>query len=113
MQVPDKSTQMHFRFIWLYRPWLQTPNTTEQSSPLYKKYQINLLKCIQNAFLHPNHGFGQKKKSVHLAIPPFAAGYSHSGAEFITAQEPERSSPLHKKYQIDLLKCIQNAFLHT
>src|SRR6266849_4010647 len=87
------------------------------------KYQINLLKCIQNAFLHPNHGFCQKKKSVHLAIPPFAAGYSHSGAEFITAQEPERSSPLtaqtperssplHKKYHIDPLKFIQNTLLH-
>jgi len=105
-------------FVGLYRPSQQVSHTPEQSSPLYKKYQINLLKCIQNAFLHPNHGFCQKKKSVHLAIPlrcrlialrrgvhhctragaEFTTHCTRAGAEFTTAQEvPDRSAQMHSK----------------
>src|SRR6266849_3621764 len=91
-EVPDRSTQMHSKyiptyltmvsvkekyvFVPLYRPSRQASCTLEWSSPLHKKYAIEPLKCIQNTFLHP---------FVWLYRPLLQATHT-----------PERSSSLHK-----------------
>src|SRR6266852_5304576 len=98
----------------------QATRTPERSSSLHKSRR-GVYHCTRSTrYLHsnpfkihsyiPNHGFCYKRICVRPALLPFATGLTHSGAEFITAPEPERSS-LHKRYPIDHLKCIPNTFL--
>ncbi len=98
----------------------QATRTPERSSSLHKSRR-GVYHCTRSTrYLHsnafkihsyiPNHGFCYKRICVRPALLPFATGFTHSGAEFITAPEPERSS-LHKRYPIDHLKCIPNTFL--
>src|SRR6266852_6153945 len=84
----------------------QATHTPERSSSLHKSRR-GVYHCTRSTrYLHsnafkihsyiPNHGFCYKRICVRPALLPFATGHLHSGAEFITAQEPERSSPLHQ-----------------
>ncbi len=99
-EVPDRSAQMHSKhistyltmvfvkkeyvFVRLYRPSRQASRTPERSSPLYKKYQIDPLKYIENTFLHPQPWFLSKRNmcssgyiALHGRLPALRSGVHH------------------------------------
>src|SRR6266852_4889932 len=61
----------------------EVPDTSPQ---MHSKYIPTYLTMV----------LSKKDICVRPALSPFAAGHLHSGAEFITAQEPVWSSPLHQ-----------------
>src|SRR6266849_5912202 len=96
-------------FVRLYRPSRQASRTPERSSPLYKKYQIDPLKYIENTFLHPQPWFLSKRNmcssgyiALHGRLLALRSGVHHctrAREEFTTAQEvPDTSTQMHSKY---------------